>query len=284
MQSGRLFIDGVDVFTSYGAYMTEGALAEVVQWPALKDVDSVDWHEENGEEYDLDNPVLDTREIELPLCVRSYDGLTALQDALSDGAYHTFLFELLSYTITLRLMEADISSRTSDGLYLLKLKLADDAPLSGYEYVAPTNDLGLSVADDAQYALDGVDLTDYGVRMLKGTLAEITALPDVKENMLRDIAVAAGVEYDGEAVTYESRDVKLYCLMRAGSAETFLQNWHALLYNLTQSGERDLYVEALAQSFACYYKKCEVTAVYVDESGVWCNFTLTLCFTKGMEG
>lgn len=277
MQSGRLFIDGNDAFTTYGAYMTEGALAEVVQWPALKDVDSVDWHEEDGEEYDLDNPVLDTREIELPLCVRSYDGLAALQDALSDGAYHTFLFELLSYTITLRLVEADISSRTSDGLYLLTLKLADDVPLNGYEYVAPTNDLGLSVTDDAQYWLDGVAMTDYGVRMLQGTLAEVTAVPDVKENMLRDIAVSAGVEYDGEAVTYESRDVKLYCLMRTSSAAAFLQNWNALLYDLTRSGEHTLTVGAVEKLLSCFYRECEVTEMFCDSEGVWCRFTIKLC-------
>lgn len=65
MMSGRLYIDGVDVYKQYGVYVSDNGWNELVAMPPLKTVDSNDWQEEDGIEADLSSPVLNTREVNI---------------------------------------------------------------------------------------------------------------------------------------------------------------------------------------------------------------------------
>ena len=100
----------------------------------------------------------------------------------------------------------------------------------------------------------------------------------VKQNLLRNIKTLSGAIYDGKAVTFKSKDVKLKCLMRAETLDGLWRNYDALLYDLTQPEERLLTVRELEQDFPCYYKSCQVSDFYPD-GRIWLAFTLTLTFT-----
>ena len=63
MMSGRLYIDGQDVYKQFGMYVSDNGWNELVAMPPLKSVDSNDWNEEDGIEADLSAPVLNTRDI-----------------------------------------------------------------------------------------------------------------------------------------------------------------------------------------------------------------------------
>lgn len=274
--TGHLYVDGRDVYRRYGVYVIEGGWNELVAMPPLKDVTTNDWQEEDGVEADLSAPVLDTREVNIKFAVaRALSSLTDFIDLLSDGAYHTFVcVELGSRAYRLRLTQQP----SLKGLKLLghtTLRFADDFPLWNYSYAAPSS--GIFQTDD--YLIDDVPLTAYGVRVLQGTLAEITRSAAVKENMLREIAALSGVIYDPETVTYESKEVKLYCLMRADTLAELWANWDALLYNLTQPDERLLWVEELEREFPFYYKECAVTEFH-PTGRIWLQFTLTVVFTS----
>lgn len=270
-----LYIDGKDALEEYGVRIVDGGYNDIANMPKLKSVTLNDWQEEDGVEADLTAPVLDTKDVQLKLSANNTQNrYYAFIETLSDGAYHEFEFRAIGRTRKLRLVSVSVSSLLRD-LALLTMKFADDFPLDGYEYAEPLS----TIAEDDSYAIDGKPTTAYNVRILSGTLAEVTRTPEVKTNMLRNIGTVAGAIYDPETVTYKSKDVKVYCLMTAEDTDTLWRNRDALLYDLTRPGERALWVDSLEQSFPFYYKSCAVSEFYC-ESKIWLRFTLTLTFTR----
>ena len=166
--AGRLYIDGNDAYASYGVYVVHGGWNELIAYPPLKNVNSNDWQEEDGIEADLSAPVLNTREVQLKIAISGlFSRFFALIALLSDGAYHTFESPFIQRTFRLRLTQQPNMS-AAKVLGTATLKFADDFPLSGYTYAAPASTV--IAADD--YTFDGVLFTDYGVRVLRGTLDE----------------------------------------------------------------------------------------------------------------
>ena len=274
MMTGRLYIDGKDVYTEYGVYVVKGGWNELIAYPPLKTVESNDWQEMDGIEADLSAPVLDTREIQLKVAFTGFDSrFFALIRHLSDGAYHTFDCRHIERTYRLRLVSQPNLS-VAQALGAVTMKFADDFPLSGYTYKKPAS----NVAAYDDYTFDGVKFTDYGVRVLKGTLDEVKKMPTVKTNLLRNISTQMGALYDGMNVTYKSKDVKINCLMRADTLDELWRNYDALLYNLILPNTHNLWVRELNKEFPFYYKSCQVTEFYPTDK-IWLQFVLTVTFT-----
>jgi hypothetical protein len=276
MMTGRLYIDGKDVYKQFGVYVSgDDGWNDLIAMPPLKSVDSNDWQEEDGIEPDLSSPVLDTREVSIKFAVAGiYSRYFDFIALLSDGAKHTFNCAYIGRTYELRLVSAG-NLDYAKILGFVTLKFADDSPLPNYTYTPPVS----SIAPLDDYAIDGANFTDYGVRVLQGTLSEVIKNSDVKINLLRNIQTKSGAIYDSKVVVYKSKDVKIYCLMRAGTLEELWRNYDALLYDLTRPGERTLWVNELEQEFPCYYKSCAVSEFYPDGK-IWLKFTITLTFTS----
>lgn len=277
--TGRLYIDGNDVYDAYGVYVTEGGWNELVAFPPLKAVESNDWQEMDGIEADLSAPVLNSREVQLKIAVGGdYRGFLELIELLADGAYHTFNCAHIQRTYSLRLVSVpNLANAMLIGT--ANLRLADDFPLSGYTYLAPSS----SIATVTDYTFDNVPFTDYGVRVLQGTLDEVLRTPNVKPLLLRNIGSQAGALYDGGGdVTYKSKDVKIFCLMRANTLTELWRNYDALLYDLVRPNERSLGVDEIGYELPFHYKSCQVTAFYPTDK-IWLQFTLTVAFTTGFR-
>ena len=274
MMTRRLYIDVKDIYAEYGVYVVQGGWNELIAYPPLKPIDSNDWQELDGIEADLSTPVLNTREIQLKVAFTGLDSrFFALIRHLSDGAYHTFDCRHIERTYKLRLV-AQPNLAVAHALGTMTLKFADDFPLLGYTYEKPTS----NIATYNDYTFDGRLFTDYGVRVLKGTLDEVKKTPTVKTNLLRNISTQMGALYDGKNVTYKSKDVKINCLMRADTLDELWRNYDALLYDLTRPNERKLWVKDLGKEFPFYYKSCQVTEFYPTDK-IWLQFALTVTFT-----
>lgn len=272
MMTGRFYIDGKDVYSEYGVYVQEAGYNELVAFPELKAVTSNDWQEEDGIEPDLSEPRLNTKEFSLKIVLSGIDyRWNGFIELLSDKAYHTFDFKEIGRTYRLRLV-SNPNTDLATMLGFITLKLADDFPLDGYTYVEPDS----SVPTYRDYELDGRPFTDYGVRVLEGTLDEIQKSPNVKTGLLRNISILNGAIYDGETVTYKTKDVKVNCLMRAATLDELWRNYDALLYDLVRPEQRMLFVNDMEYEYPCYYKKCSVSEFYA--SAGWLKFTITLCF------
>ena len=113
----------------------------------------------------------------------------------------------------------------------------------------------------------------------RGSEAEILKSPAVKRNLLQDIKTLAGAIYDGEFVAFQTKEVKLNCVMLASTLAEFWRNYNALLYDLSRPDERKLYVDATGCEYPCYYKGITVNH-FSPEGKVWFEFTLSLVFTS----
>lgn len=278
MMTERLYIDDVDVYSAYGMYILDQGYNDLVAMPPLKDVESNDWQEDDGIEADLSEPLLDSRNVTLRfVIIKGFASCASLVEALSDGAYHEFRCESIGRVYNLRLVSHPEFS-TKEGLQFLEMTFADDFPLADYEYVAPES----SIPEYADYTLDGNPFTDYGVRILEGTLDDIKRMPDVKLNLLTANSVTEGVTYDSLRVTYQAKDVRLYGLMRASTLSELWQNWDALLHDLVQPDERILGVQALGDEYPFYYKSCQVTRFY-PTGKIWLEFVLNITITSNVR-
>lgn len=276
MMRDRLYVDGIDIYLEYGVYVPDNDWASLVAYPPIKTPDSNDWQEEDGIEVDLSAPVLDTREVRLSFLLNDiYGSFSDFLSLISDGAFHTFEVVTIGRTFRLRLVSQG-KIECSEIFRRETLVFADDYPLDGYTYVAPQSGQPSSDA----YAVDDAPTTDYGMRVLAGTLAEVVKTPAVKTGLLRNINTQAGAIYDSEAqVFFKSKDVKLNCLFRADSLAELWRNYYAFLHDLIKPGERLLYVKDYEQEFPFYYRSCSVTDFF-PEGRIWLGVTLAIRFTR----
>lgn len=272
---GKLYINGVDAYSRYGVFVEQYGYKALVQYPALKAVESNNWPEEDGIEADLSAPVLDSRNINISFCRNMNFAIDDLIDHLGKTVYHDFRFVELGRSFRLRLVSHPSKSILRN-LEKFSLQFADDFPLLEYTYQNPET---CGVAQK-EYDIDGKSFADYGIWILEGSDAEIEKSPAVKKNLLVNLKGKSGATYYGEKVVFESKEVTLKCLLKAPELVTFWRNYDALLFNLVQPGERQFYSDRLGEEFPCYYKSSSVSRFEVLRSGiVWCEFSLTLVFT-----
>lgn len=274
--TGRLYVDGEDAYKEWGVYAVKDAWNELVAFAPLKSVTSNEWQEEDGIEADLSEPRLDTKEVSVKFAYAGlYSRLPEFVAYLSDRAYHRFEIPGIGREFTLRLTQMP-NLDYAKAMGFATLKFANDFPMDEGEYLTPIS----SVARCEDYLLDGRPFTDYGCRVLKGTLSEIMKTPQVKPNLMRNIGTNHGAEYDAAgAVQFKAKDVKITLLMRALTLPELWRNYRALLRDLIRPEERTLYVEDLGQGFPFYYKSASVAEFYPTDK-IWLKFTLTLCFTR----
>lgn len=274
MMTGRLYIDGLDAYSRWGVYVVEGGWNELIAYPPLKTVEYNDWHEEDGIEADLSEPKLNTKEASIRFAwAGSPNRLEEFVTQLADHAYHDFNCVHIGRQFTLRITQTP-NLELAKSLGFVTIKVCDDFPLKDYIYQAPRSNMN-RVED---YLLDGLPFTDYGCRILQGSLSEVMKPAAIKQNLLRNLSIKPGAIYDDEIVVFKSKDVKLNCLMRAESLYELWRNYDALLYDMIQPDERLLGVQALSQTYPCHYKSANVTTFYPDGK-IWLAFTLTLTFT-----
>lgn len=275
---GSAYIDGIDLYKSYGIFVTEGGYNGLVSYPALGPVDIISWPEEDGDEVDLSNPTLKSKEFSIAFAAHKNINTGAFIEQLSDKAYHAFDFRSIGRSYKLRFsaqQNLDIANR----LESFSLQFVDDFPLEGYSYVDPFS----GISGSGGYELDGRPLSDYGVLILKGSEADIQKSPVAKLNLLRAISGHSGAIYDGENVVFKSKEVRLNCLLRANTLEEFWRNYNALLFDLVRPGQRSFYSESMGLDYPCFYKSSSVSTFYpVDK--IWCEFTLVLSFISFRVG
>lgn len=274
---GRLFIDGKDVFTEYGVFVEQYGYKALIQAPPFKSIDSTEWDEFDGAEYDLSEPVLDSKTFSVAFCITDITSASDLFELLSDKAYHTFDFRELGKTYRLRLTSnGSLSSKVRLGK--LSLGFADDFPTPDKIAPYPT---GAVDVKQSGYELDDIDFSRFGIYILNGTDDNILKAPDVRPNLTINTKGEAGVSYDGEIVMYKPKDVVVKMLIRAANVTVFWERWNALFTALIKPDTRRFYIDKTVEEFDCFYRKCSVSKFDILRNGrVWCEFSVTLTFTN----
>lgn len=274
---GNLFIDGTDAFAEYGVFVEQYGYKSLIQMPPFKSIESTEWQEYDGEEYDLSAPVLDSKTFSISFCITDIISASDLFELLSDKAYHTFDFRELGKTYKLRLTSnGSLSSMVRLGK--LSLSFSDDFPVPDEE---KPYDTGAEDVKQHGYELDGIDFSRFGVYVLNGTDDNILKAPEVRRNLTIDNKAEAGVLYDAENVFYKSKNVTMKLLIRASDVTTFWKRWNSLFTALIKPDERSLYIDKTVEEFDCFYKSNSVSKFDILRNGrVWCEFSVTLTFTN----
>ncbi len=282
--TARIIVDGVDTFARFGVFALETGLNDLLAYPPLKPVEANDWHEQEGIDADLSAPRLNGREVTIKIGATGELGapqtiakIEAFLAFLRQSVYRVFRFQFLGgREYTLRLV-GEPNLTIAQALGFVTLKFADDDPLKGYTYRAPTS----GVPKSYDYFVDRWTLTDYGARVTEGTLAEFARRADVKVGLTRNIATAHGVIGDARgAVRQKSKEAKMRLHFRAETFAELWRNYDALLYDLTRPGARTIRVRDLGnRDYQAYYKSAQVTAFFPDDRP-WLDTTITLVILR----
>lgn len=232
----RLYIDGVDVFATFGAYPTE--VSGLLTWATFKTIQTTDWPDEDGVEANLSNPKLNAASHTLNMVVRN-NNVENFMEFVYSAHLHSFQIPTIGYNKSLRIVGcSDMSSARSLGM--VTLLLSDDAPLVGYEYQEPRSTIVSTLHKSILY-LDGKDIAEYGCVILDGTRKSYRAFPNIKEVLVGSTSDSNGLSVDYEAqVVTQSRQVTISLLLLASTIEEFWRNYNALYYDFTRPGAREL--------------------------------------------
>lgn len=277
MMRGRLFIDGNDAYTDYGVYVEDNGLCGLIQFPAFKKIDSTDWLDEDGEEYDLTAPLLDTRTFQLSFAIHNVRYAQDLFYDLSQGAYHDFHVPALGRTWKLRMTSnGAFSSFVTFGKFTLNF--VDDYP------TIPKGtplEVGKSGIIQGGYELDGFDMSQFGAYILKGSLNDLRKSPQVKTNLEIKSNYITSVIYDAEVVHFKPKDVSFNLLIKTSTVAEFWERYDALFSVLLQPELHKFVYKETEAVYECFYSKQNITRFFVeDNGGIWCEFTLTLKFVS----
>lgn len=102
---GQFNIDGIDAYERFGIFIADTGLVGLLQYPALKKVDSNDWPEEDGEEFDLSTPALETKTLQIKFASHKANRVGAFIEKISDKSYHDFEVPAIKQTFRLRLTD-----------------------------------------------------------------------------------------------------------------------------------------------------------------------------------
>lgn len=266
MITGKVLIDGVDIKSTYGAYIVDGGYDDVPAFSEMKAPEKNEWFESNGVEVDLSSPCVESHKVSFRFMMKgTMNMLQSFVDFIMSKRTHKVEMVDIERVRTLRVF--DVGASRISSICNIKVNMYDDDPREGLDYVVPSSSnrlVGLS--------LDGVDMSKYGC-LLTGSLDGL--FPDIrmKENKLDDSDYMDGQEHSNESGIYVERgDFRFRLIMRSDDNDDFWKKRDALFLNLTKEGERT--ISWNGKDIKVYYKSCNsVDFDYSDRC--WWEFELT---------
>lgn len=280
----RVLIDNIDIYATYGAMISKGGLNGVLALPPSKKVSSNDWAEDDGIEPDLSEIYLDKRSLSIPFVfLASYDKIEAFLAFLESTAYHSINFDKISLTKRFRYISST-SLKYAKEISSLVCNFSEDS----FEVVDITP-VQVPITGSDSVELDGIALTDYGIRLLKGSLPSAVAPYDTKQRLSSSSQYDNGVDYDGAEglrLKRKSREFTLHCLLVAPSFETAWRNYMSFFHKLVSKNPSNgptkeclrtlVFNSPIEKTIRCYYKNQSVTSFFTEKDRIWLEFTLTL--------
>ena len=278
-----MYIGSTDAWVAYKVGVVRGGYANLVQYPAVKNISYVDWPELNGIDPDLSAPKLSAKtNVSMNFfCANSPSGTDSFCSCFEPDSDLT----LVPIGLTLPLRFKNISSRNrvrTLELFTANFSLDSVSVEDWEDYAncsAETTDPGVETQASG-LTIDGDDISTYGIMPLKGASTAIDSPSSLKDNLIINSDTIDGILYPDTEVVKSSRTVSIPLLLRASSKSRFWPNYLALLNTLVTPGEHILGYGGASHYF--YYQNQSVTTFHVYADGaVWCMFNLSLMFYKG---
>ena len=96
---------------------------------------------------------------------------------------------------------------------------------------------------------------------------------EVKEHLTTNSNIIAGVQYAEYPNVFKERTIELLCYIKQ-PINRFWKLYEALLYNLSQRGERT--INAFGSTFKAIYQKANIKEVILTKDTLRVEFTISL--------
>ncbi len=304
MMTGKVYIDGVDIYAEYGMILLDDGFSDLFLFPPMKQPDYNDWPEEDGIEVDLSSPKIENKTVNVSFGCAAYDNVRIdnFLSFITQPGYRLFEIKDLKRKWSLRVVSESDRKVFING-QVFTIQFADDFPLeliNDYSFIATeTQDMIITENEEcfiiasfgvrppygfgyplpkSKYKIDNVGLEQYGIFVEKGK-SSVYSIPKIKQALTRSSQYLDGVDYDAGLVKFEAKDVTLECAFYSDSITGFWSNYQAFFNDLIKPGQRQLYVDYTKEYFSCYYKNTSSFKFAVKNETILCKFNLTLVFT-----
>jgi len=291
---GLYLLDGVDMYSTYGAAILKGSYNSLFAYPTAKEPLQNDWFEHDGLDVDLSERFFDPLSVNIQFVVVSRVGVAdlvakrdALNTALRASGYRTLSLSGLNKVIEMRYVSSnggDVGSVvTNSNVFSLNFTatFSLDDPLQlfvGTELILPIGLYQYSIPSTT--LIDSVPLKNYGisVRSFGGPALETE---DSKNPLYLTYERLTGAEADCSTVQMKraSKELKLALTIGADSAATALNNYCSFFLALTAAEKRVLTSTLYGKSFDCYYasqSNLEMYGMRRESNSCFIDFEITL--------
>lgn len=301
---GYWYIDGIDIYTTYRVGITKDGINDLFIFPAMKDMYSNSWPENDGVDIDLSDPKLKNKTVGISFASVTQDNekIDDFLDFLITPGYRTLTVTSIGRSWSLRLNK-ESARNVEPNCQEFTLQFYDDFPrdlLLIYPYVLGSETKDLIITQDdkflismsnskttarghgfnmlrSDYQIDDISFSDYGLIVNKGR-SEVYKMPDMKTNLEVDINTQDGVAYNTSFYAFKEKDVTLECSFYTSTLDMFWNNYVAFFSALVQPEERLLDINYMNDVFECYYKSSSNFKFIKHPSYILCQFSLTLVF------
>lgn len=265
--TGSCIIDGIDIYTDFGAYITKGGDVDLMSFPERKTPESNDWFEYSGIDVDLTESYFNNKKVRISFFLKSEYSrefvrkLDAFYRLLSAKGYRNVYVRELNTTFELRYLSCPeyehrgFFSKSGMKSAIITVEFSQDDPfqfidLSILNPINPRQSLTC-------VSINSIDLSQFGIivnKIYSGALI----LPGQKDVLLRESDTMSGIiaDINGDT-TYKQFSFTLSCTMLAPSLSEFIINYSALFNTLNSTDSLSLKLVALPKTIKCYYSKME---------------------------
>ena len=261
--TGACIIDGIDIST-LGALILRGGDHGLISFPTRKNVQLIDWPDEDGFEVSPALPVYDAKKLTVNYYLKGNEtnfktrlnSFVTLHEA--SGLRHV---EVREFDFHFWLRYAGVSSFamnrgfsvTGEKSAQISIDYVMDNPL---QFVASA--LGAITANreiPTQVAFSDIDLSAFGIIVsdVYSTAMKLTA----KERLVANSAYSTGnVAFTGHAPKHGRQEITVKCTMICDGLEAFVDNYIAL-FNTMNVPYFTMNLTAAAKQYNCYYSSMD---------------------------
>ena len=307
---GLYLLDGVDMYSTYGAAILKGSYNSLFAYPTAKEPLQNDWFEHDGLDVDSSERFFDPLSVNIQFVIVSKVSVAdlvakrdALNTALRAAGYRSLFILGMQNTLSLRYVSSnggDVGTvAPNKNVYSLQFTatFSLDIPLQlfaiGTESVFDSTFDETFGASGRSFAMgiykyfipetilmDSIPLKNYGVavRSFGGSALEVE---DSKNPLYLTYERFTGATVDCSTVKMKraSKELKLSLTIGADSAYGAMNNYCAFFIALIASEKRTISSALFGKSFDCYYvsqSNLDMYGMNKESSACFIDFEITL--------
>lgn len=274
--TGNWYIDDTDIYATYNVGLLQSGINDLFLFPAMRHPEQTDWFERDGIDVDLDNPILEARNITIGFAsiTKSNSDIDNFLSFVAKPDYRTLAITSLGRTWKLRTL-SETAREVYKNAQTFSIQFSDDFPRNMLTGDTSLSGHGFNVLD-SDYMLDDKLLSDYGI-IIEKAKANIYKMPAIKQGLVRNISTLDGLIAYNSLGTFQSKEVTLECALYCDTIERFWSNYISFFGDLVKPDLRTLTLQN--NPYSCFYRRTSNPQFYRGRGFVLLKFDLTLVFT-----